>query len=192
MKGMRCVAIALGLIALFGCAAGRKTASVDSAEKARAYYERGVSLSGEKRFKEALSAFKKAVDLYPDYGDAYYNMGIAYHELDRADEAIDAYRKAIDIDPEDVTARNNLGNVFMRQGQMSAAIRELEQAVKIDPTYGLARHNLALAYYLARMYHRAKDQIDELKVLGIAPDPGLVEAVDAALSPGEGPVKKGE
>ncbi len=192
MKGLRWVATVLGLIALLGCAAGRKTGSMDSAEKARAHYERGVSLSGEKRFKEALSAFTKAVDIYPDYGAAYYNMGIIYHELDLADDAIAAYRKAIEIDPEDVTARNNLGNVLMRQGHLSAAIRELEQAVKIDPTYGLARHNLALAYFLARMYHRAKDQIDALKVLGIAPDPGLVEAVDAALNPGRGPAGNGE
>jgi tetratricopeptide (TPR) repeat protein len=154
-------------------------------EKARVHYEMGVSLSREQNFKEALSAFKRAVHLYPDYGDAYYNMGIAYYELDRDDQAIEAYRRAIEINPRDVTARNNLGNVFLRQGLLSAAIAELEQAVKIDPTYGLAHHNLALAYYLARMYHRAQDHIDKLKLLGIDADPDLVEAVDAVLNPEE-------
>lgn len=184
MKRIGCVILA-GLVVGFGCATRTGPPSAGNVEKARVYYEQGVSLTQEERFRDALSAFKKAVDLYPEYGDAYYNMGIAYHRLDRIEDAIGAYQKAIDIDPKDVTARNNLGNLYVRQGALSAAIRELEQAVRIDPTYGAAHHNLALAYYLARMYHRAKDHLDQLEVLGLTPDADLVKAVDTALSPGK-------
>ncbi len=184
MNRTRWAMIVSMLVVLFGCAAGTRTSSKDSFEKARIHYEQGVFLSQERQYKGALSAFKKAVSLYPDYGDAYFNMGIVYYELDRDDEAIEAYQKAIAIDPRDVTARNNLGNLYIRQGQLSAAIEMLEQAVRIDPTYGVARSNLALAYYLAKMYHRARDELNELKGLGITPDPDLMESVEAALSSG--------
>jgi superkiller protein 3 len=182
MKLTKWALVVPAMIAAFGCATGTRPRSLDSSERARVYYEQGISLSQEERYEEALSAFKKAVDSYPDYGDAYYNMGIVYHELDRDEQAIEAYQKAIDINPRDVTARNNLGNVYIRREQLSAAIGVLEQAVTIDSTYGLARHNLALAYYLAKMYHRAEEQLEELKLLGITPDADLTEAVDNALN----------
>lgn len=190
MKGVRCALIILCVVVLLGCAARTRPTSLDPLEKARVYYEQGVSLSREGKFKEALPALKKAVRLYAGYGDAYYNMGIIYHKLGLDEEAIKAYKRATDINPKDVAAHNNLGNVFLRQGQLSAAILELEEAVKIDPTYGLAHHNLALAYYLARMYHRAWDHLNELKLLGISPEADLMDAVDATLNPEEGATKE--
>jgi len=192
MKGVRWALIFLSMIVMFGCARGTKPPPSGTLEKARVYHKKGVSLSREGRFQKALSAFKKAVSLDPDYGKAYYNMGIAYTELDRVEKAIEAYRTAIEINPRDAAAHMNLGNVFLRQGQLSAAVIELEEAVKIDPTYGLARHNLAYAYFSARMYHRAWDQLNELELLGIAPEADLRDAVAAALNVEQGAVEEEE
>jgi len=190
MKGVGFSLIIVFSVVMFGCATGSKPTSTGPSQKASTYYQKGVSLSREGKYEEGLKALKKAVRLYPQYGNAYYNMGIVYYELDRVREAVEAYQKAIEIKPGDAAAHNNLGNVYLRQGQLSAAIVELEQAVRIDPNYGRAHHNLALAYYLARMYHRAQDHLDELKRLGISPEADLVEAVDAALSFEEGTVRE--
>lgn len=191
MKGVRSMLIIFCVAVMFGCASKRPP-SVEPSEEARQYHEQGVFLSREGRFEEALSAFKKAVRRYPEYGKAYYNMGIIYHELGQDDKGIEAYGKAIEINPRDAAAHMNLGNIFLRQGQLSAAIMELETAVKIDPDYGPAHHNLALAYYLARMYYRAEDHLNELERLGISPDVDLRNAVDAALNAGEQGVKEKE
>ena len=186
MKGMRWALIIFCVVVVFGCARQTKPPPLDPLEKARVYYEQGVSLSRQRSFKKALLAFRKAVRLYPSYGDAYYNMGIIYHELDEVEDSMEAYKKAIGINPEDVGAHNNLGNLFLRQGQLSAAILEFEKAVKFDPTYGLAHHNLACAYFFARMHHRAWEHLNESKRLGFTPDPDLVEALSAELHPEQG------
>jgi Flp pilus assembly protein TadD len=186
MKGARFGLTILCMAVMLGCTTSRKSTSVDSFEKARQSYEDGIALSREGRFEEALSAFKRAVRHQPQYGNAYYNMGIVYHELDRPEDAVKAYRKAIEINPGDAAAHVNLGNLYLRRAELTAAVMELETAVRIDPTYGLAHHNLALAYYLARMYHRAWDHILELERLGISPDAGLKDAVAAALNPDDG------
>jgi len=190
MKGVRCVVIISCIGLMVGCATGSRSTSTEPSGKARAHYERGVSLSQEGKDREALSALKKAVSVYPGYSDAYYNMGIVYQRLDRTEEAIEVYQKAVEINPKDASAHNNLGNVYLRQNRLSEAILELEEAVRINPTYGLAHHNLALAYYLARMYHRAWDHLNELKALGMSPDTDLMEAVAAALNLEEGNMKE--
>ncbi len=181
MKGVRSALIMFCLAVMFGCAT-KSPPSVDPLQEARQYYEQGKSLSREGRFEDALAAFKKAARVFPGYGNAYYNMGIIYHELGQDEKAIEAYTKAIEINPRDAAAHMNLGNVFMRQGRLSAAIVELETAVKIDPAYELAHGNLAYAYYVARMYHRAKDHLNELERLGFPVNADLKNAVNGALN----------
>ena len=192
MKGARCIGILLCLAVIYGCATGSRSTPREPSEKARRYYEKGVALSGEGRYSDALSSLKKAVRAHPDYGDAYYNMGVIYHALELDEDAIKAYEKAISINPQDAPAHNNLGNIYIRQIRLSEAIRKLERAVRIDPGYEQARHNLALAYYLARMYNRAWEQITVLNRLGVSPDPELVDAVAAALNPEDEDMKGAE
>jgi tetratricopeptide (TPR) repeat protein len=38
----------------------------------------GLAYTELDKFKEAIEAYKKAIEINPDYGTAYYNMGIAY------------------------------------------------------------------------------------------------------------------
>lgn len=191
MKGVKCLVILLCLAVVYGCATSAKSTSREGPpKKAKGYYEKGVVLSAEGRYSEALSTLKKAVRAYPDYGDAYYNMGVIYQALGLEKDAVKAYEKAIGINPQDAAAHNNLGNMYIRQTRLSEAIGELEEAVRIDPGYQQARHNLALVYFLARMYHRAWDQITVLNRLGVSPDPELVDAVAAALNPEAGDMKK--
>jgi Flp pilus assembly protein TadD len=183
MRSVRSLLLVLSLLVIFGCTTTGKPPSPERTKEAAQYHEQGVALSREGRFEEALSAFKRATKLSPDYGKAYYNMGVVYYELGDDEEAIEAYEKAIEIDPNDAAARMNLGNSFLRQGHLASAISELETVVRIEPTYGLAHHNLALAYYLAHMYHRAWDHLGKMELLGITPDADLKDAVSTALHP---------
>jgi tetratricopeptide (TPR) repeat protein len=50
----------------------------------------GLAYTELDKFKEAIEAYKKAIEINPDYGTAYYNMGIAYTGLDKFEEAIEA------------------------------------------------------------------------------------------------------
>jgi tetratricopeptide (TPR) repeat protein len=47
----------------------------------------------------ALSRYREAVDVAPDYARAHLNDGNALRKLERRDEALAAYRKAIMCDP---------------------------------------------------------------------------------------------
>ena len=47
----------------------------------------------------AITAYKKAISIKPDYADAYYFMGITYGKIGRTREAIAALRKYLQLEP---------------------------------------------------------------------------------------------
>jgi len=54
----------------------------------------------DRRYKEAIVAYKKAIDIKPDYAEAYYEMGGAYCGLRQFQDAIATHKKAVAIKPD--------------------------------------------------------------------------------------------
>ncbi len=109
-------------------------ANPDDAD-AEAYFNMGLSLlklSGG--FAAAIDAYKKAIEIKPDYANAYYNMGVALGGLGRHMEAIAAYKSAIAIDPDYADAYSNMGNALDELGRYMEAIDAFKSAVAIKPT----------------------------------------------------------
>ena len=59
-----------------------------------AYYYRGCAKVNEKRYKDAISDFEKAVEIKPDYADAYFNLGRTYYLMNVEDKACEYYKLA--------------------------------------------------------------------------------------------------
>ncbi len=55
----------------------------------------------------AISEYKKAIDLYPEYGEAICNLGLVYAEQGKLEEAIKYYEKAVKLMPNDFRAYFN-------------------------------------------------------------------------------------
>ncbi len=59
-----------------------------------AYYHRGCVKVNQKRYKDAIADFEKAVELNPNYADAYFNLGKTYFLLNDEDKACEYYKLA--------------------------------------------------------------------------------------------------
>lgn len=59
-----------------------------------AYYYRGCVKVNEKKYKEGIVDFEKAVELKPDYADAYFNIGKVYFLLNDEDKACEYFKLA--------------------------------------------------------------------------------------------------
>jgi tetratricopeptide (TPR) repeat protein len=59
----------------------------------------GLAYTELDKFKEAIEAYEKALEIKPDYYEAYYGIGVAYASSNKFKEAIKAYKKAIEIKP---------------------------------------------------------------------------------------------
>jgi superkiller protein 3 len=96
------------------------------------------------KFKEAIKAYEKVIEIEPNNNWAHYNMGLAYYGLGKFKKAIEAYEKAIDIKP-DEEAYHNMGIAYIMLNEKVSfedAIKAYEKAIEINPDYDTAYYNL--------------------------------------------------
>ena len=150
------VASAVALAALMGCAWQQTGYWRDSetlwnhtlASTRRnhiAHYNLGVALDHLGRIDEAMSQYRKALEVKPDYVDARMNLGVDLASRGQTDEAIAAYRETIRLAPQFATAHNNLGVALAGVGQIDEAILQYQKTLELDPGFAEAYNNLGNA-----------------------------------------------
>ncbi|MCD6452588.1 MAG: tetratricopeptide repeat protein [Acidobacteria bacterium] len=125
----------------------KKPASAKKKEgEAFLLYLKGMNLSVQGKYKEAIACFRKAIKLKPDYVKAYFGLGYAYGELGRYQEAIEAYKQAIRLKPDDAEAHFQLGVAYGELGRWSEAVTAFKEAIRLKPDDAEAHYNLGVAY----------------------------------------------
>jgi tetratricopeptide (TPR) repeat protein len=109
-----------------------------------AYNTLGNTLVAQRRWDEAVAAYRKAIQLQPDHAEAYRNLGAALDAQNKPGEARAAYRKAIDRQT-DCTEACNLGNTLAAQGRWDEAAAAYHKAIALDPSSALAHYDLGNA-----------------------------------------------
>ncbi|WP_404420322.1 tetratricopeptide repeat protein [Nibricoccus sp. IMCC34717] len=88
------------------------------------------------REKDAIAAYKRAVELAPKSAPEYLGLG---NVLSRSEEntaaAVEAYRTAIRLRPNAPEARLNLAEMFVRRGRLAEAEHEYEEMEKVRPDW---------------------------------------------------------
>jgi tetratricopeptide (TPR) repeat protein len=61
---------------------------------AYAHYDKGNALVEMGDYTSALAAYRKAIELKPDFGEAYYNLAYVYFQLGNRAEGASSLSKA--------------------------------------------------------------------------------------------------
>lgn len=124
----------------------RTAAELDPRDERWPYYL-GVVLSIEGEDVEgALTAYRRALELRPNYAPAHLRLGDLLAGADRLEEAERAYRRALELAPELAPAELGLGRTLLRRGDAEAAVGHLERARRALPKSGVALDALGRAY----------------------------------------------
>src|SRR5260370_11177783 len=65
--------------------------------EAQALVDKGRELDKNNQDEEAAAAFKRAVEIDPNFAEAHFRLGLAYAALERKPEAEESYKKSIDL-----------------------------------------------------------------------------------------------
>jgi tetratricopeptide (TPR) repeat protein len=84
----------------------------------------------------AISAYRKALSLDPQYANAWLDLASSYEALGRTAEAASAFQSARRVYPASAQVAWSYGNFLLRQGQMDSAFAEIRRAVVADPRRG--------------------------------------------------------
>jgi len=93
----------------------------------------------------AAAAFRRCVELLPDFPEAHAALAVALLKKNDWTGAEPAFRRAIELDPDDFTTNFNFGVMALRYDKLALAVTHLEKASAIDPTSEPALTNLGVA-----------------------------------------------
>ncbi|WP_348265089.1 tetratricopeptide repeat protein [Telmatobacter sp. DSM 110680] len=108
-----------------------------------------------KRPKDAIDAYKRAVDLDPE--DAHNLAALAQALLNdnQLDAALKQYRQLADADPQDSSTTVHISEILRRQGKYEEALTTIKKAVKKDPDSLEAGYNEGLLLDVLGRYDEA-------------------------------------
>jgi len=106
------------------------------------YNNAGVGLARAGEFEEADAAFRKALELEPDYAGAHYNRGNLLVKIGKPQQALAEYVVTLQLDPNFIDAQLNIGVIFQEAGDQDSAKKAFMKALEINPGNRLAKEKL--------------------------------------------------
>jgi len=115
----------------------------------------GVTHLRAKKFEDAVTYFRKTIDIYPDHPKAhsainnvaknYFLMGLQLYKRGDLDGALSSWSNALDVDKAFHQAHYQIGVIQSKMGDKDAAILSYENALKINPQFYKGYFSLGLA-----------------------------------------------
>ena len=113
---------------------------------AKLYSALGTTYEQRKDYKNAIEAYKKAIQLDRDYLDAI--RGLAENLLNdgQMDAALDQYKVIVDANPEDAQTYLRIAEIYRKQEKYDLALESLKKAETMVPDSMEVPYNVALVY----------------------------------------------
>ena len=141
------------------------------------WFEAGVALNREERYREAAKTFTKSISLSPQSALSWLNLGTARALSGDDNRAIESLKKAVQLDPSLALAYSNLGEVCFRADRHEEAVEAYTALLRLWPGNANAHYKLGLSYLLLREPGKAQAEYLSLKII----DPELAEKLRHAI-----------
>ena len=138
--------ILLGLVApIYGQGRGRPPRKT-SVSKAAGLVDEADKLADERKYPEAIDAYKLAIRLDANYAPAFGGLGDAYFNSGNSEQALVAYKEQVRLAPNDADAQYDLGFFYNAMGRHGEAFAPLVKATSLDPNFAEAYYGVGYAY----------------------------------------------
>jgi tetratricopeptide (TPR) repeat protein len=105
------------------------------------YMRRGHGYYRNKKFREALNEYKKAVESDPENAEARYWRGRTLLNTGQFDPAAEDFETAVRLKPDYSEAYDNLGWLSARRGDFAEGIAYLTKSLELRPENAWAHYN---------------------------------------------------
>ncbi len=108
------------------------------AQNPKKYLKSGIEFAEDKRYKEAIEDFTKAIEMDNEFVKAYVERAKSYEKTHEMEKAALDYAKATSYDRKDELNFYNAGRVYMGLKKHREALKYLEKATEINKKYVMA------------------------------------------------------
>jgi tetratricopeptide (TPR) repeat protein len=117
------------------------------------YYNIAFSESQKKDYDKAEAAYKKAIEIKPDYAEAYSGLANVYNATRKFDQAATASAKAMELSGSGAAAGGggnadamfNQGVILWNAGKIPEAKKQFEGAIAANPSHAESHYQLGMA-----------------------------------------------
>jgi tetratricopeptide (TPR) repeat protein len=119
-----------------------------AAERAEDWFRHGSAVETDSK-AEAEAAYRRAIELAPDYVDPVLNLGAMMCDSGRCAEAVALFGAALERAPDEALLHFNLAVALEDLGRREAALASYEDCLRLAPKFADAHYNAARLHELA-------------------------------------------
>jgi len=134
----------------------------DAGRSAKLYSALGYTYEQQKQYKQAIEAYRHAIELDRDNLDAI--RGLAQNLLNdgQTDAALEQYKVIADANPEDAQTYLRIAEIYRRQGKFDLALDNLKKAESMVQDSVEVPYNMAAIYQAQGRYDEAIQVMKDL------------------------------
>jgi tetratricopeptide (TPR) repeat protein len=132
-------------------------------------------------WEDGEAAFRKAIEINPNYAEARAWYAGFLYTMERPEEGRAQMERALELDPFNLMLRTMNGGLLSTEHRYADAIDELEAVLRIEPDHMTAQVNLLWAYHDNGSYDEALALARTMMLPG---DRELEEAIDRGYAEG--------
>jgi len=111
----------------------------------RAHFALGGYYFGQQDFAQAITHYKRATELAPDYSTAFNILGYAYRQNEAYSDAENAFKKYIELIPNDPNPYDSYAELLLKMGRFDEAITQYNKALSVDSNFVNSHFGIAAA-----------------------------------------------
>ena len=134
----------------------------DAAKSAKLYSALGFTYEQQKQYKNAIDAYKHAIELDRDNLDAI--RGLAQNLLNdgQSDAALEQYKVIADANPEDAQTYVRIAEIYRKQGKYDTALENLKKAETMVQDSIEVPYNISAIYQAQGRFEEAAQVMKDL------------------------------
>jgi len=110
----------------------------------------------------AEKAFKRSIELKPDYATAHEWYAIHYlTATGRLEEAVQEMKKALELEPASLIMNTFMGATLYYAGRYDEAVDQCRRTIEMDPNFAVAHWHLGLAYEQKQVFDAAIEEFQK-------------------------------
>ena len=111
----------------------------------RAHFTLGGYYFGQQDFTQAITHYKRATELAPNYSTAFNILGYAYRQNAAYSDAENAFKKYIELIPNDPNPYDSYAELLLKMGRFDEAITQYNKALAVNPNFVNSHFGIAAA-----------------------------------------------
>jgi protein O-GlcNAc transferase len=115
----------------------------------------GTVLLLKNDFSNAITNFKKVIEIKPELYQSYYNIAYTYIKLFLYDEALIYIKKYFEYDLKNCDAYNILGIILLEKNMLDEAIYNFNKCIELEIDFVKAYNSLGIAFYKKKDFDKS-------------------------------------